>query len=248
MISFNFYKFSPGGNTTVFLVGKPPAGAGHFCREALSEKGVGGEQAGFVDLPLRRLTMAAGEFCANASRALAALLAFKNPDQNCWDAVVSGLAGSVRLEANGKAPVWQTRAIFSIPKLKIDQNRVDLSGISHLYQQTEVFPDNAEARLQGAAVIKANSLHELPAAGHIWWRRRNDLYEILPFVMVPQAGTALVENACGSASLGLAALLNLSSCQILQPSGAILEVSRNENTFGVSGSVSLVCQGEIWLE
>ena len=83
---------SPGGNTTLFfpLEGRSAAEQARLARLALDPQNLGGEQAGFVDPRERRLRMAGGEFCVNASRAFGALLAFSEneygPRQAAWRA------------------------------------------------------------------------------------------------------------------------------------------------------------------
>lgn len=243
---FPFYKFSPSGNITVFLLGNS-AEASRYCGEALGESGVGGEQAGMVDARTNCLEMAGGEFCVNACRALAALLALLNPGERRFVARVSGLDAEVALEAEGSAPKWRTRAIFPMPKPEIGENRADFPGISHIFEKTAVFPSREEAVRLGQASADRLTGPEIPAAGHVWWREKNGELEILPFVSVPGAGTAMLESACGSASIGLAALLGRDACHIRQPSGAVLEIGRSGEHVGVAGSVELICRGEIWL-
>lgn len=243
---FNFYKFSPSGNLTVFLLGDP-ALASRYCPSALGESGVGGEQAGMVDVRARILEMAAGEFCVNACRALAALLALLNPGEKRFTARISGLDAQVELEAEGRPPQWRSRAIFPMPELAFAENRVDMPGISHVFEKTAVFPRREEAMALGQASAGRVSGGGIPAAGHVWWREKGSDLEILPFVSVPGAGTAMLESSCGSASLGLAALLGRDLCRIRQPSGAVLEIHRSEGLAVVAGTVDLICQGQIWL-
>lgn len=244
--AFPFYKFSPSGNTTVFLLGDS-AQHGRYCAEALGENGVGGEQAGMVDPRSRTLMMAGGEFCANACRALAALLALLNPGEESFTARVSGLESEVELEAKGALPSWRARASFPMPGLTLSENRVDLPGITHIYEKTFRFPSKGEAMRLGLSRVERISDPDMAAAGHVWWRHKDGELEILPFVRVPGAGTAMLESACGSASLGLAALLGLDVCRIYQPSGAALEVRIGGGRVSVAGDVKLVCRGEIWL-
>ena len=90
MPALTFSKWSPGGNTTLLFpdTGQRPAEQARLASLALDSSMLGGEQAGFVNLPQRKLRMAGGEFCVNASRAVGALLAYtaqySGPNRECW--------------------------------------------------------------------------------------------------------------------------------------------------------------------
>lgn len=247
MRKFKFFKFSPAGNVTVFLLREPEMAFAWYCRQALGPEGVGGEQAGIVDLAYNRLQMAGGEFCANASRAFGALLNLFSPAQDSFQVQVSGLREKVLLKVSGHPPVWDCEAEFSMPDLKICTDSVEMEGITHIYKECADFPPLFEAEALGRMEIARRGLETLPAAGHVWWRQTENGLEILPYVVVPEAKTAMLESACGSASIGLSALLDLTGCRILQPSGQCLSIRRNCTGISVSGPVSLIAGGEIWL-
>lgn len=259
MAIVRFSKFSPGGNDTVFLHGAPSG----LATKALDI--LGGEQAGFVDVGARRLEMAAGEFCVNASRAFGALLDLDNNDEACGPArhykiKVSGWESAVDLEVAGKMPQWQVCAHLDLPPLapeRLDNRHslVRLQGISHLlyfdsefrFESLDAFKCEAERKrrdfgLEGEAAL--GIIHCLPLG--------ESEYRIIPYVVVPAVGTAMIEGCCGSASLALGLHLHKigqkgnfvfrqpkSSLQVkLEESGAGLRAS-------ISGPVTFMLRGEM---
>lgn len=78
--ALRFHKFSPGGNTTILVTDPvPPPLRAAVAAELMGEHHVHAEQVGFVSLAgaRPRIDMMGGEFCGNACRSLAALLALK---------------------------------------------------------------------------------------------------------------------------------------------------------------------------
>ncbi|MEG2005372.1 MAG: hypothetical protein RR014_04960, partial [Bilophila sp.] len=75
MRALPFVKLSPCGNITVLITDVPlsPAERARVAAELIAPGHLAAEQAGFVDTrpPLPRMDMMGGEFCLNASRALA---------------------------------------------------------------------------------------------------------------------------------------------------------------------------------
>lgn len=74
-----FTKYSPCGNTTILVreASLSPADRARVAAEIIAPGHLEAEQAGYVDTaaPVPRLDMMGGEFCVNATRAFAALLA-----------------------------------------------------------------------------------------------------------------------------------------------------------------------------
>ncbi|BFR47842.1 diaminopimelate epimerase [Nitratidesulfovibrio sp. HK-II] len=78
--ALRFHKFSPGGNTTILVTDLVPVRLrAAVAAELMGEHHVHAEQVGFVSLAgvRPRIDMMGGEFCGNACRSLAALLALK---------------------------------------------------------------------------------------------------------------------------------------------------------------------------
>ena len=150
MPALTFSKWSPGGNATLLFPaeGLRPAEQARLAATALDPANLGGEQAGFVDLRQKRLRMAGGEFCVNASRAVGALLAYTDTDSGPAQGILNGVAPlvdaavmrespksdtpvrndeiqvsgwqtPVRLRTRGTAPCWQVEALLRLPDCPI---------------------------------------------------------------------------------------------------------------------------------
>ena len=164
-----FFKFSPGGNTTLLLVDKnfSPQERAAIAAEVLAPLHLHAEQAGFVDLTIPRLEMAGGEFCLNATRTLGALLALadwearpapERPTAVSWRgaAQVSGMPAPVLLEISGDAarlPEVDAAVFLDLPSsvscetVAPGATLVRLPGIVHLLldKVRHPFPDDWRA-------------------------------------------------------------------------------------------------------
>lgn len=260
MIKFNFYKFSPAGNTTVFLeipddgnenfygaTELNPELRSYYCKESLNA--VGGEQAALTNLSKNYFCMGDGEFCGNACRAFGALLAlkeerlFKNLKEQIPDYVKAysaslGNFGSVMLEVTGNTPQWIVKVILPENKNMIFQELeknhvlVSMGGITHLLVNCDALPDKDTGQKLFSEKLNKFSLKPDPAAGIIWWTKnlRNQI-EIYPFVQTTSINCGLPESSCASGSLALASFLGYSEpLSILQPSGKFLNINLNESS------------------
>ena len=258
--SYKYVKFSPSGNTTLFLI----ADAAHMAsvrvlKDAMGPEGVAAEQAGVADCRASRLEMAGGEFCANACRAMGALLDMEaSPSETraerYYEMTISGYSGVVRLAVKGKCPDWHVCAKFKADgaRFQLDGALFEMPGISHKLVKKEEWPDDTEIPALADAhfpVIKRNN----PAFGVAWWRKNGKKYEILPYVRVPSANTAMVEGSCGSATMALAMLLaaqgETGPFHVSQPSGQelVCDFRAGEGLFTLGGSVRLCSSGLLWL-
>lgn len=277
MGALSFTKWSPSGNTTLLF----PAEAVARSRQAaaaslaLMPHVLGGEQAGYVQLRERRLRMAGGEFCVNATRAFGALLALEaarnarqagvdgpdgadGPQDFACDVQVSGWQGPVGVRVRGSLPEWQVAADLELSACPVLQpspgvTLVRLPGIAHLLlDERHAFP---EEYLAASALLRREyELEALPASGIVWWRQVQHQLEMFPVVHVREAGTTCLENACGSGALALGLRLCPAGMRrrfaILQPGGEPLTVTvdRQDGVRAtVEGPVRLVAEGRLWL-
>lgn len=263
MIPFDFYKFSPGGNTTVFLRGPcPDKDKSYYCREAISESGLSAEQAAWVNLEKNFFEMAGGEFCVNACRAFGALLDIdsQNADMPRAYKAQIGKFGPIDLMVEGRIPAWRVKVVFKQNIERIENHStshaiVQFPGINHLLIKVSALPLREEIPIIANKLSQQYSINSAPAFGVTFWTQSpQDNVEILPYIQVPEINTAVVENSCGSASVALSLIRHIDGLQtIRQPSGEILEVLVNNSRSStreicVSGSVELVAQGQIWLK
>lgn len=256
---FSFYKFSPSGNTTLFLTGSPAKASGRYCRAALRAEGVCAEQCGWADIESRHLQMGGGEFCANACRAFGALLALTSPEPENeavreYEMTVSGLKAPVRLLISGAPPLWRADALFSMPGAKVrklDERRAlaELPGITHLLLAAD-WPDISDIPALAQKHRSSLGLSGQPASGVVWWRRNKGGFQILPHVEVPSQGSSMIESSCGSAVIALALSLASDGGEIaaLQPGGSVLRARLPaDGRISLSGDVRLCARGEIFL-
>lgn len=264
MPKFPFFKFSPSGNTTLFLGGscEDSDARAAYCRQAIGKNGIVAEQAAFADTKRKKVEMAAGEFCANACRAFGALLDMetgcKSTSPRLYEMRITGSSDPVVLEVSGDVPLWRVKATFSAKDAKqvlVEKNTilVQMPGISHLLINTPEFPEPDFMEDAAAQLRKLHNLDDLPACGTVWWHKCGQIFEIMPWVHVPEAGTSMLESSCGSASLALAtSQMATSKCsffQIRQPCGEELEIELDDSgKASLSGDVMLCAMGEIWLQ
>lgn len=274
MGALSFTKWSPSGYTTLLFPADAVPGAQQAATaaQALMPHLLGGEQAGFCQLRERRLRMAGGEFCVNATRAFGALLALEEArtarqeggrhdamQKYAFSVQVSGWQGPVGVRVRGGLPEWQVAADLELPACPVQQpapgvTLVRLPGIAHLLlDERHVFPEDFLAA--SALLRREYELAALPASGVVWWRQVQHQLEMFPVVHVRDAGTTCLENACGSGALALGLRLCPAGARrvftILQPGGEPLTVTvdRQDGAMQatVEGPVRLVAEGRLWL-
>lgn len=255
MKEFKYALFSPAGNDTVFLFPHRAETAKEYCADAM--KLTGAEQAAIADLESRSLRMAGDEFCLNACRAFGAALDFyqspKRDDSRKYEITASGTPEPMTLLVAGRVPLWSVTARLGNVKARVERpdkekTLVVLEGIAHLLIRTETFPEN---HAEAAAKLRRDfALCAYAASGVVWWRRRNDVFEIWPNVEVRDPFTSMLETSCASASLALALAPGNDDAQIAvrQPGGAVLRVSLKSGEAEVTGPVELRSEGRLWLK
>lgn len=210
-----------------------------------------------MDINARALTMAGEEFCVNAARAFGILLNCLAPagrGRSEYSITVSGLESPVNTQVRGTYPNWYASAQFDLGQYAIHAlsrsfTLVDLPGISHLLVYAQQKPTMAQMSEQSQLLGKQYGLNDKDAYGVVWWRLNGSKLEIWPHVTVPAAGTSMLENACGSASIALALALGCDNLlEICQPCGEILEVGVKNGIALAGGRVSLLSRGIAWLE
>lgn len=273
MRSYRFYKISPGGNATVLIVDRVQAGhRATLARKLMDARHVQAEQVGYLDLGARpvRLDMMGGEFCGNACRAAAAVMAAEGIG---LDSVgieefrgilsVSGVDGTLEVGVRGVGPEMECRVEMPLPEtddavreLAPGVGLVRLPGIVHLCldETRHLFPEKyAEASAQ---LRREWSLDTEAAVGCVWYRQHGACSHIRPVVWVRSTATAYYESGCGSGSLALGLWLGKgqnipSPLRVVQPSGGEIRVKMDGagalvSRAWISGPVTLVARGETW--
>ncbi len=234
MNCLEFYKINPSGNITVLLENK------NFSKEqmqllgheAMSSAHLQAEQVGFFDVAKSSLQMAGGEFCVNATRSLALVLALKNGsahlDNNRWHGTlqVSGCNEPLELVVNkdesGHA-IYNVELHMPLPVLPPMQELgegavlVSMEGIKHLLLDVDYFPFVAKNWQQESARMRqVFGLEVEEALGCIWWsnidKGKKNLHnaqyatqlDAHPVVRITTPLSECYENSCGSGTLALA--------------------------------------------
>ncbi|WP_294446147.1 hypothetical protein [uncultured Mailhella sp.] len=268
---FSFWKMTPGGNPTILFKAEdiPHSARAMVANAVMSDQHIGAEQAGYVRFEgTPRLDMMGGEFCLNATRCFAVLLA----EQGLLAREGNALAG--RVEVSGVPDTVAVRVLprkndlpfaeaclhFSaLPEPEAFPGNVSLvrvPGIAHIIQTGQV-PSRSLLASFCSQQRLACSVAEEEAVGHLWLKCESpspdgQQAELHPVVWVRDTGSLCSESACGSGTLASAVLLHARTgaerFRIVQPSGCALFVRMEHSTDGwdiwVGGPVRMTVRGE----
>lgn len=268
--TLRFYKASPGGNATILILDAvPPGQRARIARLLMDANHLQAEQVGFLDLGAdpARLDMMGGEFCGNACRAAAAVMALEGVglvrigEDLRGELRVSGVDRPValRVAVDGdecwvEMPLPEASAAGRhdwISELEPGLGLVRLPGITHLCldETRHPFPED----FRGAAEsLRGRFALDGDAVGCIWYRT-SPACAIKPVVWVRSTSSTHYETGCGSGSLALALWLghgkNLPmDLRVLQPSGSEIGVRVTPGAPAwIFGSVVLVARGEVFV-
>lgn len=230
--SLNFVKMNPAGNTTLLITDAVPRDRHmELSRLLMSPTFLAVEQVGFVEpaddpAAAARLQMMGGEFCGNASRALAALLVeraapgiMRSPDtvmrprgQRSWSMKLE-VSGCQELLAARVVPMggsqWWTEITVPVPlRVEVEEGfvRVVMSGIEHLVlEEAEPSPDAYRRLVENGAFSR-----DVEARGVMFWNPREN--RMTPLVVVGD-GEPIWESSCGSGSVAVACRVALAGQQ-----------------------------------
>lgn len=262
IMRLHFIKASPCRNTTVFITDPAaPAAYAKIARLAMSAEYLAAEQAGFLVAPqdpksVLRLAMSGGEFCGNATLALAALAVRQGlTDGTAFFVECSGaaqpLACTVRALPNGH---WRARAempagagvrplTLRVGETVYTGGVVELPGISHFVLPGPLAREQyAPLMEQLAAATVAEAYGVIP-----YTLVCEGTCRIVPYVYVPAAGSRVFEQACGSGSLSLGLWLHeqqgTAQLVVEQPGGELL-VEAGAHSF-IAAEVYFPCEGSL---
>ncbi len=277
-LTLSFVKMNPSGNTTILITDSVDRSLhGLVARTLMEPLYLCAEQVGFVEEPTdpraaARLQMMAGEFCGNASRAVAALLADRGGGPRGGDSVtitleVSGSDSLVEARVTPTGPEsWWTDVQVPGPRAVRETTAmiagkpvtafcVTLPGIEHVVLDRvspalELYEALLEQRLFSA---------DSDARGVMFW----DSVEgtVVPLVAVGSE-TLVWEGSCGSGSVAVASVAaqrmgqSVNNLVLRQPHGE-LTVSVRLNEQGcthpsitgavIKGPVERIASGQVTL-
>ena len=268
---YSFWKITPGGNPTILLKADdiPPARRASVANAVMNPQHIGAEQVGYIRFEGKpRLDMMGGEFCLNATRSFAVLLAEKgmltaHGDCLCGSVEVSGVPGDVPVRVTqyqDRLPVAEACLHFptlpSPESLPGNLTLVRVPGIAHIIQTGPIPPSRELPSFCERQRVLCNVDGE-EAVGHLWLRGTSKTQEeqeadLVPVVWVRDTASLCQESACGSGTLASALALHaqsgLSRFRIMQPSGCTLSVTMERDNEGwnvwVGGQVRVTARGE----
>lgn len=211
-----------------------------------------GEQVAFVTGE-RSFEMCGLEFCGNASRAFALMIA-GGQEKQVFDINVSGTDNPVRVTvvpeidyAAAEMPLPSAVETVSDPGYPELEGAVTVAcgGITHLVTFGE--PDDG---LFERAKEYISEKYDPPALGVMFCRRSGNIIEMTPVVYVKAVGSLYREGSCGSGTTAAAAALSHKKAEgkyvytVKQPAGTIVAtVEKKEGEI-----LRITIEGEVSLE
>lgn len=264
--TLRFYKASPGGNATILILDPVPEGLrARIAGQLMDANHLEAEQVGFLDLtavPVR-LGMMGGEFCGNACRAAAAVMAregaglARRGGELVGELSVSGAMLPVGVRVlDEKNECWVQMPLPAALEEGVSEpapgmGLVRLPGITHLCLDENVHPF-PEDFVRATLALRLRLGLDAEAVGCVWYRT-DPACSIRPVVWVRSTMSTHYETGCGSGSLALALWLGRGQnlpmeLQVFQPSGSQIGVRVSPGgPAWIFGPVTLVARGEAFL-
>jgi len=266
----DFVKLNPTSNSTVLITSHHPVQ--HYqtiAEQLLRAEHLHAEQIGFVlpsasDRAPLRLTMAGGEFCANASMALAALHTAKRKHEASLDLVIEASGTNelltCRVEPSPKGFHCQLGIAsplqiepYPFPAEHSKASLVKFHDSVHLVVEVPAPTQNLRRQAQEAA----RRLAAKEAASVIGVMLYNPAdHSMTPLVNVPAVESMIWEGSCGSGTAALGAFLAVrsqrsTSLAVKQPGGSLhvaaVYRSGTITNLRVTGEVSIVAEGKAYV-
>ena len=200
------------------------------------------EQFGFLE-GTTHFQMSGGEFCGNAARVAAFLLAEKT-GQMQGTFTISGFTGTVEYAVDGDTvrctfPHYQFTT-KQVNVLGVEATFVDLGGIVHVVLPPSVTFRDDKSYYEAAhnEVVDQLQLRDKAAVGVIWQEMKGDDVSIHPVVWVRDINSFFYETSCGSGTLATLITHQAPTLNIIQPTGqAILAEMTDGNTLSITSKV-----------
>lgn len=228
----NYKIYNPAGNITALVIGDNYTSEERkLINDQIMKKDSRIEQVGFVSINEKKLTMAGGEFCGNATRS--AILYYKMRENEKLEINNQQIKGGI-IGNN----VWCELSIENYKFSIIDEKiyKIELEGITIIVINEEVSNEylKKDIKVEAQKIIDKYNIRNNDAVG-VMFLEKNDKLKIYPVVWVKKVNTLFLENACGSGTIGASILKTIlepqnSKYAIKQPSGEVLETEiKKEN-------------------
>lgn len=255
MKKLNFIKVNPAGNITILIDGlnTNEEDIMSISEILMKETNLHAEQVGFIKD--NHLQMMGGEFCGNASRAFASLLAFRDKDFkeqkkyciNCSGATEE-LDVDVRkgIEKNKFLAKIKMPKFLNIQEIKFDNEiliLVEFSGIHHFIYEGKTDKEKVINFVKNYLQDKDYS-----ALGLMFFNQEK--MEMLPYVYVRGFSEGVWENSCASGTTALGFYLRkykkIEKAKIIQANGW-LEFSFDKEDIYIDGPVEIIAEGKVYI-
>ncbi|WP_022819365.1 diaminopimelate epimerase [Fusobacterium russii] len=255
MKKLNFIKINPAGNITI-LIDKLDIYEENtiaISEILMKETSLHAEQVGFIKE--NHLQMMGGEFCGNASRSFASLLAFRDKDfkgQKEYSVTCSGIKETLDIDVRRGSEENKFLAKIKMPKflnmkeIKFENEiliLIEFSGIHHFIYE-------GKADKKKVINFARNYLQdkEYSALGLMFFNKEK--MEMLPYVYVKGFTEGVWENSCASGTTALGFYLKkykkIEKAKIVQPNGW-LEFSFDGENIYIDGPVEIVAEGKVYI-
>ena len=219
------YKvYNPAGNITALVIGDNYSlEERKIINNKIMEEDSRIEQVGFVSEIEKRLTMAGGEFCGNATRCA---ILYYDTKENESIMINNKIIKGGKEEDNIWCEIPVDEYKFSI--IEKDIYKVELEGITMIIVKEKLSKNYLSKNLKEEGMKIINKYKILDDAVGVIFTEKIDILKIYPVVWVKDINTVFLENACGSGTIATSMvesiLKNKSNIyRIIQPSGEILE-------------------------
>lgn len=221
------YKvYNPAGNITALVLGDNYSlEERKIINDKIMEEDSRIEQVGFVSETEKRLTMAGGEFCGNATRCAIAYYDIKEKENIMINnQVIKG----------GKKDdnIWCEIPIneYKFDMVEEDTYKVKLEGITMIIVKEKLSGNYLSKNLKEEGMKIINKYKVLDDAVGVIFTEKTDRLKIYPVVWVKDIDTMFLENACGSGTIATSMVESVlenksNTYQLMQPSGEILETN-----------------------
>lgn len=234
------YKvLNPGGNKTALVIGNDYTDAQkRLINKMIMEKHSQVEQVGFLSNKSKRLEMAGGEFCMNATRC--AIWEYLNGKEGEVQITVSGtdkeILGKVLNNKKVEAQLEIDKKIEDLVEVRNNFTCIKIDGIliavlneENSKDYTQKLKENEEKTKEEIKQVMIKELDSKDKAiGVMLLEKESGKIKINPIVWVKEIDTVFYETACGSGSLGTAIYNYLNNkvnkIEIIQPSGYSINI------------------------
>ena len=247
-----YYLIDPTGNITILVESFVSEEKRQYIASKLMEIEKSSEQVGYINLVDITLRMSANEFCGNATMSTAALACYKQelPIGTGRDVIVdtSGVKAPVVVNITREtendfkgivempAPNRIYNYVFEFDNNSYEFPVVDFGGISHVVILSEGIHELEKPGKAQEAVKKWCFNLKCEALGLMFVDITNiyvNKVTVHPLVYVPECGTCIWENSCGSGTTAVGAYL---AQYVLKDTGRteMIEASEPGGTLGIT--------------